>query len=87
MFDIIDVNKLPSLDLHGEYADIARVLIKDFINDNVKLKNNFVVIIHGKGTGVLKKITHEVLRKNKFVVQFKLYYYNDGMTLVELRRV
>lgn len=86
MFEIIDVNKLPALDLHGESSDIAKILINDFINDNIKLKNNFIVIIHGKGMGILKRTTHEVLKNNKFVLKYKLYYYNDGMTLVELRR-
>lgn len=86
MFEIIDVNKLPTLDLHGEYSDIAKVLINTFINENVKLKNEFIAIIHGKGTGVLKQTTKEVLRNNKNVLDFKLYWFNDGMTIVKLKK-
>lgn len=86
MFEIIDVNKLPTLDLHGEYSDIAKVLINTFINENVKLKNEFIAIIHGKGTGVLKQTTKEVLRHNKNVLDFKLYWFNDGMTIVKLKK-
>lgn len=86
MFEIIDVNKLPTLDLHGEYSDIAKVLINTFINENVKLKNEFIAIIHGKGTGVLKQTTKEVLRHNRNVLDFKLYWFNDGMTIVKLKK-
>ena len=86
MFEIIDVNKLPTLDLHGEYSDIAKVLINTFINENVKLKNEFIAIIHGKGTGVLKQTTKEVLKHNKNVLDFKLYWFNDGMTIVKLKK-
>ena len=38
MFEIIDVNKIPTLDLHGESSDIARVLIQSFIKENMKLR-------------------------------------------------
>lgn len=86
MFEIIDVNKLPTLDLHGESSDIARVLIESFIKENIKLKNEFIAIIHGKGTGILRSTTREVLIHNKNVEEFKLYWFNDGMTVVRLKK-
>lgn len=86
MFEIIDVNKIPTLDLHGEFSDIARVLINSFINENIKLKNEYIAIIHGKGTGIIKKTTHEVLKHNKNVSEYKLYWFNDGMTIVKLKK-
>ena len=82
--DIIDLTKIPTLDLHGEYSDIARVFINDFINDNVLLKNKYIAIIHGKGTGILKNTTKEVLKHHKNVLEYKICYFNDGMTLVKL---
>lgn len=82
--EIINTSNLPTLDLHGEICDIARVLINDFISDNIKEKNKVIVIIHGKGSGKIKKITHEVLRENKSVLEYKTSYFNDGMTLVKL---
>lgn len=85
--EVIDINKIPTLDLHGESSDIARVLIEDFIRENMKLKNYNIAIIHGKGLGILKKTTHEVLRVNKNVLSYKIYYFNDGMTIVKLRRL
>ncbi|MEF2690129.1 MAG: Smr/MutS family protein [Bacilli bacterium] len=82
--EIINTSNLPTLDLHGEICDIARVLINDFISDNIKEKNKVIVIIHGKGSGKIKKITHEVLKENRSVLEYKTSYFNDGMTLVKL---
>lgn len=73
------------LDLHGESSDYARFAINDFINDNYKLKNEYVVIIHGKGSGILKKATQEVLRDNKLVEEYKIDNFNDGQTIVKIR--
>lgn len=75
----------PTLDLHGESSDYARFAINDFINDNYKLKNEYIVIIHGKGSGILKKTTQEVLRSNKLVEEYKIDNFNDGQTIVKLR--
>ena len=86
MFEIIDVNKLPTLDLHGESSDIARVLIESFIKENIKLKQEFIAIVHGKGTGILRNTTREILSHNKYVKEFKLYWFNDGMTVVRLKK-
>lgn len=76
---------VPSLDLHGMDRDYARICINDFISDAVKMKEERVVIIHGKGLGILKKTTQEVLSKNKNVEDFKLDIFNDGQTLVKLK--
>ena len=83
--DIIFIENLPKLDLHGFTKDIANVYINDFINDNIKLKNEFIVIIHGIGSGALRTQTKETLTKNKNVLEFKTYYYNQGCTIVKLK--
>ena len=46
----------PSIDLHGEYAFSAEVLTKEFIDDNIKLHNSKLCIIHGIGKGILKEV-------------------------------
>ena len=76
----------PTLDLHGETSDFARIQINDFIRDNFELKNDTVVIIHGIGTGILRKTTQEVLSKNKYVENYKIDNFNDGQTIVKLRK-
>ena len=83
--DIIFIDSLPSIDLHGFDSDYATLKVKDFINDNIKLKNKFIAIIHGIGSGILKNATHNFLKNSKNVIDFKTYYYNQGVTIVELR--
>ena len=79
-------SNLPSLDLHGLDRDYARILINDFIRDNHKMKNYKVIIIHGNGTGVIKKTTQETLKVNKLVEEYKIDNFNTGMTVVNLRK-
>jgi mutS2 protein len=77
---------LPSLDLHGMDREITRILVNEFIRDHYKMKTERVVIIHGIGTGVLKKTVHEELRKNKLVESFYLDFFNIGSTIVSIKQ-
>lgn len=79
-------SNLPTLDLHGYDRDYARIQINDFINDNYKIKNRRVIIIHGNGSGVLKKTTQETLRRNNLVEDYKIDNFNDGQTIVNIRK-
>lgn len=83
--NILFIDRFPKLDLHGYTSDLARVAVNDFINDNVKLKNEIIVIIHGIGSGVVMKSTHRVLKQNKNVLEYKIYYNNSGCTIVRLK--
>lgn len=83
---LVMYNNLPSIDLHGLDRDYARILINEFINDNYKMKNNKVIIVHGNGTGVIKKTTQETLRTNKLVEEYKIDNFNTGMTVVTLKK-
>ena len=79
-------SNIPTIDLHGFDRDYARIVINDFIADNYKMKKENVIIIHGNGSGVLKRTTQETLRKNKFVKSFKIDNFNTGTTIVELEK-
>ena len=81
---MITYSNLPTLDLHGIDRDYARILINDFINDNYNIKNTKVVIIHGIGTGIIRKTTQEVLKKNKLVKEYKIDIFIFFMTVVEI---
>lgn len=78
-------SNLPTLDLHGENRDYAKILINDFIYDNYREKNYKIIIVHGNGQGILKKTTQEVLKKNKYVLQYKIDNFNVGQTIVQLK--
>ena len=75
---------LPHLDIHGETSLTCIAVLKSFINDNLKLKNKQIVIINGKGTGALRKATHNYLKTRKEVKRYYIDGLNDGETIVEL---
>ena len=75
---------LPKLDIHGETSATCIALINSFIKDNIKLKNQKIIIIHVKVTGTLKKATHELLKHNKCIKKYYIDGMNDGQTIVEL---
>ena len=78
-------NNLPSLDLHGVDRDYARILINDFIEDNYKIKNYTVLIVHGIGTGTIKHAVHDTLRRNNYVIDYQVFAGNVGCTIVEMK--
>lgn len=83
--EIIFINNLPTLDLHGFDRETARVYINDFIKENKKLKNSFFIIVHGIGSGIIKHETQKVLMQNKDVINFKLANFNEGCTIVQIK--
>jgi len=83
--NVIFIDNLPKLDLHGYDRDYARMKINEYINDNLKQKINIFTIVHGNGLGILRRTTHETLSNNKNVIGFKLYNFNNGCTIVEIR--
>lgn len=83
--NVIFIDNLPSIDLHGYDKEYANIKINEFINDNKKMGNEIVVIIHGVGSGILRKQTNLTLRKNKNVVDYRLFYNNVGSTIVKIR--
>lgn len=77
-------NKTPRLDLHGEEVAVVYALVTEFINDNYKIGNEEIVIIHGKSTNILTREVHNILKNNKKVLKFNLNNWNVGETIVKL---
>lgn len=75
----------PHLDLHGYDRTGARAMIKMFIDDAIRIEEKKIVIVHGKGSGILKVATHEYLKFDRRVKEFKTNNYNDGETIVILK--
>ena len=78
-------SRYPVLDLHGFDRDYARIMINDFIMDCYQMRSEKAIIIHGIGSGILRKTTQEVLKKNRYVLDAKLYFFNPGETIVVLK--
>lgn len=79
-------NRSPILNLHGETRDTIVFPVNDFINDNVKLKNEYIGIIHGRSSNILKNKVHEILKQNKHVDSFRVDIFNPGITIVKLKK-
>ena len=81
----IFLNRYPTIDLHGFDRESARVATDDFVSENLILKNETIVIIHGIGTGIVKASVHEALRVNKNVIEYKTDNFNSGCTIIKLK--
>ncbi len=79
------IDFLPQLDVHGFTEDIVMTVVNDFIYENYRMGKEKVIIIHGKGRGILKNKIYRDLKNNKYVKSFKLYFMNTGVTIVELK--
>lgn len=75
------------LDLRGMSADEAVATLANFLDGAMLANLAQVRIIHGKGTGVLRKAVHEELKRNRAVKKYRLGVYGegeDGVTIAEL---
>lgn len=81
--DIV-TSKSPHLDLHGETKDFLPILVDEFINDNIKLKNKYIIVIHGHNSSVLKKELQIYLKNDKRVKDYYIDPFNIGQTVIEL---
>ena len=81
----IFIDMYPSVDMHGLDRESARVLTDDFVKENIKLGNKKIIIIHGKGSHIVKQSVHQELNKNQYVEDYKFDNFNDGITVVSLK--
>lgn len=84
--DDIFLRQYPQIDLHGVDRDSARMMTNDFVSENMILGNTTILIMHGVGSGIVKKACHDALSMNKNVVSFKTDNFNHGLTIVELKK-
>jgi len=77
------------LDLHNFSPKDLKFLIPDYLEECYNAQILQVRIIHGKGTGNLRRTVHAILKKQPHVIGFKLAGEGSGgwgATLVELRQ-
>ncbi|MEG0779308.1 MAG: endonuclease MutS2 [Oscillospiraceae bacterium] len=78
----------PELDIRGLEALEAEGVVELFIDSAVLSKLHSVTIIHGKGTGALRKAVQQMLKRNPAVKSYRLGVYGEGeagVTVVELK--
>ena len=85
--DIAPRTGVSEIDLRGMLADEAREAVQRAVDDAVLADLPVVRIIHGKGTGVLRRVVDEVLRADRRVAAHRLAPPREGgtgVTVVEL---
>ncbi len=76
------------LDVRGMTADETVALLERFIDSAQMRHLGTVTIIHGKGTGVLRKAVHDSLKRSKQVKSYRLGRFGEGesgVTIVEIK--
>ena len=78
----------PEADLRGMMTDEAILALDRFLDSAVMGRLETVTVIHGKGTGAVRKAVRDHLKRSKYVKSFRPGRYGegeDGVTVVELR--
>ncbi len=86
--NVAPLGPLLSLDMRGQRADVALGQLENFLDKAILNSRESVEIIHGRGTGVLRKEVHNFLRSFPGIESFALAPEDrggDGMTIVYLR--
>ena len=76
------------VDIRGMETLEAESVVENFLSAAVMGRLDTVTIIHGKGTGALRKAVHDILRHSKAVKNFRLGVYGEGesgVTVVTLK--
>lgn len=78
----------PTLDIRGMYSDDAELAVEKYLDDAYLAGLSRVIIIHGRGTGVLRNTVWDMLRTNRNVKRYAHAGMNeggDGATVVNFR--
>ncbi len=77
-----------SLDLRGMTVDECLIDLDRFIDSSLRTGLSEFTVIHGKGTGALRKAVQQYLKNSNYVKSHRLGVFGegeDGVTIVELR--
>ena len=66
------------LDLHTFNPKDVKDLVPEYLRECRSRGICNVRIIHGKGTGTLRKIVRSILKKDPYVIRFKASHYGGG---------
>lgn len=74
-------------DMRGMTVDEGIMELDRYIDNAILLGIPSVTIIHGKGTGALRKAVHDFLRQNKSVKTFRLGVFGEGENGVTIAEI
>jgi len=84
----IDKNVSTTLDVRGMTSDEALLTLDRFLDTQLRCGISEFTVIHGKGTGVLRKAVGRYLKGNSHVAEYRLGTFGegeDGVTIVRLK--
>ena len=84
----VDIHASTEIDVRGMTAIEAIMEVESAIDSALLSNVNTLTIIHGKGTGVLRKEIQMHLKRNKYVKSYRLGVFGEGesgVTIVELK--
>ena len=70
----------PEINLIGMTTDEARPVLEKYLDDAYLAHISPVRVVHGRGTGALKNMTHDYLKRLKYVDSYRLGVFGEGDT-------
>ncbi|MBR5016035.1 MAG: endonuclease MutS2 [Clostridia bacterium] len=84
----LELSAKMDIDLRGMASDEAILALDRFIDTQLRMGIEEFTVIHGKGTGVLRKEVGKYLSKNPHVKEYRLGTFGegeDGVTIVKMK--
>ena len=81
-------NFRPEIDVRGQTGDDGWFMVDKYLDDAVMAHAKSITIIHGKGTGALRRALWSELKKDSRVKNFRAGTLGEGdagVTVVELQ--
>jgi DNA-nicking Smr family endonuclease len=78
MADAVELPIDGVLDLHTFAPREVKELVADYVDECAARGLDDIRIIHGKGTGALRRLVHHVLEQHPLVVAFRLAGEGEG---------
>jgi DNA mismatch repair protein MutS2 len=76
------------IDIRGEKPELAEFIIVKFLDEAYQSSLERVEILHGKGTGALKKTVWEILKLHEKIKSFyfaPIEFGGEGITIAEIK--
>lgn len=86
--DFLKLDASTNLDLRGMRVDEGLRALENFVNSAILGTMSHATIIHGKGTGAMRKAVHEYMHEHPHIASLRLgtiHEGGDGITIVEFR--
>ncbi len=68
----------PEINLVGKYPDEAVAELEKYLDDAYLAQLGKVTVIHGRGTGALRKAVHDYLKRQKNIKDFRAGEFGEG---------